>query len=110
MITKKSHDSLEILNDYIQNLNKNHFFQTGERGEGGERGVWRRKAKCPEVEEDKEEKEKEKDKDKKFLRAHRPKNQSKKVQEILADLKKIHVSLMMMTIQVQRAGGGFDLF
>ena len=41
---------------------------------------------------------------KKFLRAHRPRNQSKMVQEILADLKKIHVSLMMMTIQVKRAG------
>ena len=68
----------------IRYLNKNHFFQTGERGEGGEGGVWRRKAKCPEVEEDKEEKEK----DKKFLRAQRPRNQSKMVQEILTDLKK----------------------
>ena len=56
--------------------------QKEEKEKGGEGGVWRRKAKCPEVEEDKEEKEK------KFLRAHRPRNQSKMVQEILADLKK----------------------
>ena len=82
MITKKSHDSLEILNDYIQNLNKNKFVQKGERGEsgeGGEGGVWRRKAKCPEEEEEKEEKEKEKEK--KFT------DQSKVVHEVLADQK-----------------------
>ena len=55
MITKNNMIHWKFL---FQNLNKNHFFQTGERGEGGEGGVWRRKAKCPEVEEDKEEKEK----------------------------------------------------
>ena len=43
-----------------------------------------------------------------------PTDQSKVVQEILADLKNPcfvdDVMMMMMTIQVQRAGGGFDLF